>query len=51
MDKSIQDATLEREKTLVTNFPNFLLQECNVLKRGGVCYLHQHKLCRGKIVP
>ena len=50
MDKSIQDATWEREKTLTTNFPNFSLQECNVLKRG-VCYGHEHKLSRGKMIP
>ena len=36
MDKSIKDATWEREKTLITNFPNFPLQECNVLKRGSM---------------
>ena len=34
MDKSIKDATWEHKNTLRTNFPNFLLQECNVLKRG-----------------
>ena len=39
MDKAIQDATWEREETLVTNFPNFSLQECNVLKRGGGEYV------------
>ena len=50
MHKSIQDATWEREKTLTTNFPNFSLQECNVLKRG-VCYGHEHKLTRGKMIP
>ena len=36
MDKSIKDATWEHEKTLTTNFPNFPLQECNVLKRGSM---------------
>ena len=36
MDKSIKDATWERENTLRTNFPNFPLQECNVLKRGSM---------------
>ena len=36
MDKSIQDATWEREKTFITYFPNVSLQECNVLKRGYV---------------
>ena len=36
MDKSIKDATWERENTLTTNFPNFPLQECNVLKRGSM---------------
>ena len=36
MDKSIKDATWKRENTLRTNFPNFPLQECNVLKRGSM---------------
>ena len=36
MDKSIKDATWERENTLTKNFPNFPLQECNVLKRGSM---------------
>ena len=42
MDKSIQDATWQREQTLITNFPNFSLQECNVLKRGSMLR-HKHK--------
>ena len=37
MAKSIKDATWESENTLTTNFPNFPLQECNVLKRGSNC--------------
>ena len=36
MDKSIKDVTWEHENTLTTNFPNFPLQECNVLKRGSM---------------
>ena len=36
MDKSIKDATWERKNTLRTNFPDFPLQECNVLKREGL---------------
>ena len=31
MDKSIKDATWEQENTIKTNFPNFSLQEGNVL--------------------
>ena len=36
MDKSIQDVTWEQEQTLITNFPSFSLQECNVLKSGNM---------------
>ena len=48
MAKFIKDATWERENTLKTNFPNFPLQECNVLKRWGVCYRHDHIIFRGE---
>ena len=51
MDKSIQDAIWERENTLRTNFPNFPLQECNVLKRGGVCYGHDQIISLGENLP
>ena len=47
MGKSIKDATWEPEDTIKTNFPNFSLQEYNVLKTR-VCYGHDHKLSHGK---
>ena len=34
MNKSIKDPTWDQENTFTTNFPNSLLQERNVLKRG-----------------
>ena len=44
MDKFIRDVAWERESyTITTNFPNFSLQECNVLKRG-IYYGHDHNL-------
>ena len=46
--KSIKDATWERENTIKTNFPNFSLQDCNVLKRG-ICYGHDHNLFCSKL--
>ena len=36
VDKTIKDATWERENTLRTNFSNFPLQECNVLTKGSM---------------
>ena len=50
MDKSIKDATWERENTLRTNFPNFPWQECNVLKRGSM-YGHDQIISRGENLP
>ena len=35
-DRSTKHVTWERENITKTNFPNFTLEECNVLKRG-VC--------------
>ena len=50
MDKSIEDATWEQETTFTTNFPNFSLQVCNVLKREYVTGMNINYR-RGKMVP
>ena len=36
MDKTIDYATWEREDTLKVRFPDFILQECNFMKRGSM---------------
>ena len=40
MDKTIDDATWEREDTLKARFPDFVLQECNFLKWGSMLCTH-----------
>ena len=49
MDKSIKDVTWEHENTLRNHFPNFPLQECNVL-RGEDYYRHDHIISHGENV-